>query len=95
MEPPLADRAAVGKKVAAQRTKVEAADAAVEELQEQVLALGGIKLRAQKSKVETLNEQLAGIQGELTKKAVAREATEKGAEKLEKAIDKSKKVPPA
>ena len=80
----------MGKKVAAQRAKVEAADAAIAELQEEVLQLGGVKLRSLKSKVETLKEQVAGIAGELTRKEVAREAKDKETDKLQKAIDKSK-----
>ena len=58
---------ALGKRVGEGEKKVGAADATLASLQEQVLAVGGIKLRAQKSKVETLGEQVSGLQQALTK----------------------------
>jgi len=59
-----------GKRAAEARKAVDAADAKLEALQEKVLAVGGIKLRAQKSKVETLGEQLGGVRARLTKTEV-------------------------
>lgn len=77
--------ATMGKRTAAQQAKVDAVDAEIAELQEQVLAVGGVMLRAQKSKVETLKGQSSGIQQQLTKARVQLEAAEKVAAKLEAA----------
>ena len=58
------EMAKVGKRIADAKAKV---DKAVKlKLREEVLALGGVRLRAQKS-VETLGEQLKGVEGRLSK----------------------------
>ncbi|KAL1511609.1 hypothetical protein AB1Y20_006403 [Prymnesium parvum] len=82
-------RLAVG--VGAARRGVEAADAGVAELQEAVLAMGGVKLRAQKSKVETLGEARRGVQEALGKARVQLEVARKSVEKVEKAVEKHRK----
>jgi len=75
-------------KLGKQKSVVDVLDAALAKLQEEVLEVGGIKLRAQKSKVETLGEQLAGVQQAITKAKVEVEAQLKGEVKLESSITK-------
>ncbi|EOD07120.1 hypothetical protein EMIHUDRAFT_198420 [Emiliania huxleyi CCMP1516] len=73
---------ALGKRVGEGEKKVGAADATLASLQEQVLAVGGIKLRAQKSKVETLGEQA------VTKAEVGLESKTAAQAKLEASLSK-------
>jgi len=54
--------AKIGKRVDAQAKKVAVVEEQLEELQEQVLSIGGVKLRTLKSTVETRNEQVANAQ---------------------------------
>ena len=55
-----------------------------------MLAVGGVRLRAQKAKVEGLQSQLNGVEGSLSKAKAASEAGEKAVAKLEKAVEKAK-----
>ena len=71
-----------------QQEVVSKADAALAVVQEQVLAVGGIKLRAQKSKVETLGEQLAGTQQSVTKAKVDAESRAAAEKKLKTSMTK-------
>ena len=80
----------LGKRVAEQRSLVEAVDSRLTALQEEVLAVGGTKLRAQKSKVETLAEQVAGLRQSLTKTEVNLESRTTARDKLQVSINRQK-----
>lgn len=80
----------LGGRVAAQQRLVDAADARLGALQEKVLAVGGTRLRAQKSKVETLAESLAGLGQALTKASVGLEGKASACDKLVASIGRQK-----
>ena len=86
------EMAKVGKRIADAKAKVDKADEKLAKLQEEVLALGGVRLRAQKSKVETLGEQLKGVEGRLSKARAQSEGSEKGVAKLEAAVASAKEA---
>ena len=71
------------KQIDVEQAAVDKADAAIAALQEQVLAAGGMKLRAQKSKLETLAETLACVQQQQTKIRGQSEIAEKTEAKLQ------------
>ena len=71
------------KQIDVEQAAVDKADAAIAALQEQVLAAGGMKLRAQKSKLETLAETLACVQQQQTKIRGQSEIAEKAEAKLQ------------
>ena len=74
--------AAADAKVGKQQAKVDKADAALATLQEQVLAVGGIRLRVQKDKVETLTSRLDGVSHELMKARADVDGMESASAKL-------------
>ena len=76
------------KQIDVEQAAVDKADAAIAALQEQVLAAGGMKLRAQKSKLETLAETLACVQQQQTKIRGQSEIAEKAEAKLQAGIAK-------
>ena len=78
------------KQIDTEQAAVDKADAAIAALQEQVLAAGGIKLRAQKSKLETLAESLACVQQQQTKIRGQSEISEKAEAKLQASIAKQR-----
>lgn len=82
--------AAIAKHLAGQKKLVDAVDARLAVLQEEVLSVGGIKLRAQKSKVETLSDQLSGLRQSLTKTEVDLESRIAARDKLQASLTKQK-----
>ena len=79
-------------KVASAQAKVDKSDEDLAALQEQVLAVGGVRLRAQKAKVEGLGERLSGVEGQLGKAQAQAEGSEKSVKKLEAALAKAKET---
>ena len=77
------------KEVAKAQAKVDTADSALAELQEQVLAVGGVRLRAQKAKVEGLAEQLRGVEKQLSLATAKAEGGEKAVERIEASVEKA------
>jgi structural maintenance of chromosome 4 len=80
----------LGKKVTECEAKVDKIDGELASLQEEVLAVGGVRLRAQKSKVETLGDQLSGVEARLNKAKAQAEGCEKVVAKGEAAVEKAK-----
>ncbi|KAF9129373.1 hypothetical protein BGW39_004213 [Mortierella sp. 14UC] len=69
----------------------EAIIAKIKDLQKKILDAGGVKLRAQKSKVDGLKEQIEAVGDKATKTKVAKNKAEKDTVKLGKQIDKYEK----
>jgi structural maintenance of chromosome 4 len=78
------------KEIDTEQAAVDKADAAIAALQEQVLAAGGMKLRAQKSRLETLAETLTCVQQQQTKIRAQSEISEKAEAKLQASIAKQR-----
>ena len=70
------------------RAKLEAADAAIGALQEQVLAAGGVALRVQKAKVEGLHEALDNEANAATAAKAKSEGVRKKVTKTEEGLAK-------
>ncbi|KAJ1971175.1 Structural maintenance of chromosomes protein 4 [Dimargaris xerosporica] len=65
-------------------------EGAIKELQNKILEVGGVQLRVQKAKVESLKERLETCQGQLVKLDVAVKKATKDRTKVEQAIDKQR-----
>lgn len=87
----LKELAAIGKKREAAEAKVAEADAELASLQEQVLSIGGVRLRVQKARVDDLSENLRGVEARLSDAAAKKEGAEKAVAKLEAAVEKATK----
>lgn len=68
-------------------TNTKAIEAEIKELQDQILAIGGAKLRQQQSKVNDLKERLDHNTDRLTKAEVAGNKAEKDVAKYEKSLE--------
>lgn len=68
------------------RQKSSGIEDAIKALQDQILEVGGVKLRAQKSKVDGTKQQIELASDKVTKAEVEQTKSAKEAEKLEKAI---------
>ena len=78
----------LNKKLAKEEAKLEAADAAIGALQEQVLAAGGVALRVQKAKVEGLHEALDNEANAATAAKAKSEGVRKKVTKTEEGLAK-------
>lgn len=74
------------KEVQSLRQKSAGIEDAIKQLQDKILEVGGIKLRAQKSKVDGIKQQIDLSSDKVTKAEVEQAKSAKDAEKLEKAI---------
>ena len=63
-------------------------EAEVKAVEEAILNIGGVKLRAQKAKVEGLTQQIATLQTNLTKANVELKTAQRAVDKLAKKIEK-------
>lgn len=72
---------------ALQQAKIQAAafDGEIARLQARIMEIGGVRLRAQKSKVDGLREQLDSLQRALTKSQVAQRTAQRAADKARQA----------
>lgn len=66
-------------------------EAKIKDLQNKILDAGGVKLRAQKSKVEGIREQIEALGDKVTKTKVAKNKAEKDIAKLGNQITKHEK----
>jgi structural maintenance of chromosome 4 len=80
--------AALEKTVGAQRAKVAEADEALKSVDARIGELGGVRLKAQKGKVEMLEGQLKGTEEALAKARAQLDELSKGVMKLDKAVEK-------
>ena len=80
----------IQKKVAAAQAKVDKEDGELAKLDEKVGAVGGVQLRATKSKVETLGDQLRGLEGKMAKAKSQAEVGDKSVAKMEAGVTKAK-----
>ncbi|KAF9903005.1 hypothetical protein EC991_004301 [Linnemannia zychae] len=69
----------------------QAINAKIKDLKDKILDAGGVRLRAQKSKVDGLKEQIEAVGDKATKTKVAQNKAEKDTVKLGKQIDKYEK----
>lgn len=74
------------KEVQSLRQKSAGIEDAIKQLQDKILEVGGVKLRAQKSKVDGIKQQIDLSSNKVTKAEVEQAKSAKDAEKLEKAI---------
>lgn len=78
------------KELAKLSKKTDPIEADIKRLQDEILAVGGTKLRVQQTKVSDIKERLDLLSDRLTKAEVARSKAEKDVVKLEKALETNK-----
>lgn len=61
----------------------------IQRLQDQILEIGGVRLRSQNAKVDGINEMIAGNSNKMTKLQVERTTRDKAVKKLLKSIEKN------
>ena len=66
-------------------------EAEIKELQDKIMEIGGVRLRAQKAKVDGLKDQVSTLTEEISTAEVARSKAEKQKSKHEKAFDEAEK----
>ena len=84
-----AELSGLDKEIGKAAAKVEAADGVLAALEEEVMGLGGVRLRAQKSKVEDLQQSAKRVEDELSKVRATAETTEKSVGKLRASLVKA------
>lgn len=62
---------------------------AIKELQEKILEVGGVRLRAQQAKVDSISSQIDTLNEQTTKLTVTQGAAEKNVQKTRKAVEKT------
>ena len=62
---------------------------AIKELQDKILEVGGVRLRAQQAKVDSINTQIDTLTDQTTKMTVAQASAEKNIQKMHKTVEKT------
>ena len=73
------------------RTETAGVEAEIKELQDKIMEVGGVRLRAQKAKVDGLKEQVGTLTEEISNGEVARSKAEKQKVKHQKAFEDAQK----
>lgn len=75
--------------IASLRKSSDKIEGAIKELQDKILEVGGVRLRAQQAKVDSILSQIDTLNDQTTKLTVARSAAEKNIEKTRKVVEKT------
>ena len=78
----------IGKELTAPKAQVSKLQSEIDELSEQILSAGGVKLRAQKCRVDGIADQIKSVQEQMNRLLVEKGVREKAISKLTTSIAK-------